>query len=337
MASFAALGVAAGCSGDDGIGVKPSHSPTPTPPPTAPPEAKLSWRALGAQGPKARSHHSLTANADGSIVFLYGGKTKGKIYDDAWAYDTSTKLWQPLPRGPRPSFGHSAGFVDGHLVIFGGQTLGGKFLNDAWTFDPIRGNWRKLSPAGPAPAPRYGAGGTTIDRSLVISHGFAGGRFDDTWSLTTRWSDVSPARPAPRPIKRCLHRTAYLSESRTMILFGGQTDGTPFLGDTWNYDPTREAWAETKPPGPIPSPRTLYASGATATRMFLFGGLGPGGPQNDVWSFDGTRWKPHQPSGTAPRRRGGVEGAVVAGPAMLVFGGTDGTKEFADLWQLSLS
>ena len=70
--------------------------------------------------------------------------------------------------------------------------------------------------------------------------------------------------------------------------------------------------------------------------VYVVGGLGPGGALNDVWSFDGVRWTKEAPRGTAPRRRGAMEGAVVTGPAMLVVGGTTGPGNLADFWELSL-
>ncbi len=337
VASLAALGVAAGCSSDE-----PKTGPTTTPattgtgrtPTPTTPTRPLAWRRLASSGgPTARNHHSFTANADGSIVFLFGGKTKGRVFDDAWAYERSTRLWQPLPRGPQARFGHSAAFVDGHLVIFGGQN-GGTFYNDTWAFDPVHGKWQKLS-VGRAPSARYGASGTTIANSMVISHGFRGGRFNDTWALTRRWANVTPPSTTPRPIKRCLHRAVYLPGLTKMVLFGGQTDGTPFLGDTWTYDPTTKRWTEVKGAGP--SPRTLYAAGGTSRILYVFGGLGAGGALNDVWSFDGTAWAKRRATGTAPRRRGALEGAVVSGPSLLVFGGTTGPGDLADLWELSLT
>lgn len=333
VASLAAIGVAAGCSSKEPAGGS-TPSPTATGASSTPatPGRKLAWRRLSANGPKARSHHSFTANEDGSIVFLFGGKARGAVLRDAWAYERSTKLWQPLPNGPQARFGHSAAFVDGHLVIFGGQS-GNTFFNDTWVFDPVHGKWTKLS-VGKAPAARYGASATTIARSMTISHGFSSGRFDDTWALSQRWADVSPPRSSPRPFKRCLHRAVYLPGLQRMVLFGGQTDGTPFLGDTWAYDPTVKLWAERRGAGP--NPRTLYAAAGTDRTMYVFGGLGAGGPLNDIWSYDGTTWTRERPTGTAPRRRGALEGAVASGPSMLIFGGTTGAGELADLWELSI-
>jgi N-acetylneuraminic acid mutarotase len=126
----------------------------------------------------------------------------------------------------------------------------------------------------------------------------------------------------------------YLSSLRRMILYGGQTDGTPFLGDTWSYDATTKRWTEVKGPGP--GPRNLYAAVGTANTMYVFGGFAKGGAMSDVWSFDGRAWTKRTATGKGPRRRGAVEGALVSGPSMLVFGGSTGAGELADLWELSL-
>jgi Galactose oxidase, central domain len=335
VASLAAIGVATGCSNAKEGGAGPSRSPTPTGSASSPaaPAAALAWKPLSVRGPQPRSSHTFTANDDGSIVFLFGGRTKARVFDDAWAYERSTNLWQPLPRGPLARFGHSAAFVDGHLVIFGGRN-GKMFFNDAWAFDAVRGKWIKLSP-GRSPAPRFGASGATIANSFAISHGFSDSRsFDDTWALARRWVNVTPPKGSSRPSRRWLHRAVYLSDLRRMILYGGQTDGRSFLGDTWSYDATTKRWTEIKGAGP--GPRNQYAAVGSARTMVIVGGFGRAGPLNDVWSFDGRSWTKRRTTGTAPRRRGAMEGAIVSGPNMLVFGGSTGTGDLGDLWELSL-
>jgi N-acetylneuraminic acid mutarotase len=276
----------------------------------------------------------LTANDGGSIAFLFGGRAAGKPLNDFWAFDRSTNAWSKLPGGPAARFGHSAAFIDGHLVVFGGQGGANTFFNDAWAFDPVHGKWTQLKPAGGPPAARYGAGGAKIGTSLTISHGFTDtGRFDDTWALSARWTDVSP-KSGPRPIKRCLHRAVYLPDFGRMLLFGGQTDGRPFLGDGWLYNPTKQEWSQVG--GNAPTARNLYALAGTAKTAYLFGGATVEGASNELWSFDASGWKKLKAAGTAPPARSGVEGAIVAGPSMLVFGGAGKTAELADLWELSI-
>jgi hypothetical protein len=338
-ASLAALAFAAACSKGT---PRARHSPTPGtggsgtggPSPTPSGSARaLRWRRIGTAGPKARSHHTLTANADGSIVFLFGGRTKGKIYKDAWAFERSTRLWQPLPYGPAPRYGHSAAFAAGHLVVFGGQAGGGKVFNDAWAFDPVHGAWVQLKAGARHPAARSGASGTTIGSALTISHGAGASRnFDDTWALAGAWTQVTP-KSGPRPGARSLHRAVYLPGLTRMLLFGGRS-AHGLLEDTWLYDPTVLAWTKLAIPGP--PPRAAFAAAATKNAAYLFGGAGARGALKDVWSFDGHTWQTQRPAGTPPRARGGVEGALVSGPGMVVFGGTDGTREFDDFWELEL-
>jgi N-acetylneuraminic acid mutarotase len=333
--SLAALGFVAACkSGSPKANPSPSGTGTTSPSPTlTTPTRGFSWRRINVKGPKARSHHTLTANADGTIVFLFGGRTKGKIYREAWAYDRGDRLWQPLPYGPPARYGHSAAFVDGHLVIFGGQAGANRYLNDAWAFDSIHGEWIQLSTGAKKPSARAGAAGTTIASSLAISHGLgARGRLDDTWALSSKWTNVTPGS-GKRPPARSEHRLAYLSGPKRMVLFGGRSSRA-LLGDTWLYDPTSLAWTQLTIAGP--PTRSGFAAVATANSVTIFGGAGSKGPLKDVWSFDGRAWHPHRPSGTPPRARAGIEGALVAGPGMLVFGGTDGSREFDDMFELSL-
>jgi N-acetylneuraminic acid mutarotase len=315
--------------------VTPTRSPRPTATGTTTAQPReLAWKAIDAKGPSARRDHTFTANDTGTIAFVFGGRANGKPLSDLWALDRSSNAWAKVGNaGPAARFGHSATFIDGHLVVFGGQGAGATFFNDSWAFDPVKGRWTKLGPPGKAPAARYGAGGTRIGSALTITHGFTStGRFDDTWALASKWTDVSPN--AGRPLKRCLHRATWLPGLGRMLLFGGQTDGTPYLGDTWLYDPSGPTWTEVKHGGP--SARNLYALGATDKFAYLFGGATAAGPSAEVWSFGSAGWKKLKPSGKAPSGRSGVEGAIVSGPSMLVFGGTDGRTELSDLWELTL-
>jgi hypothetical protein len=336
-ASLGILGAAAACTGARPAGLPtatPSPALSPSPSPTGSPE-DLVWRRLDAGGPGPRRDHTFTANDAGTIAFLFGGRAGGRPVDELWAFERSTGTWERIgARGPAARFGQSAAFVQGHLVIFGGQGPAGRFLDDAWAFDPVAGSWTELAPGSPRPAARSGAGGTRVGDALVVSHGLAdAGGLDDTWALAARWTDVTP-RSGPRPSRRGLHRTAYAGGLGRMLLFGGRGDGVPFLGDTWLYDPATQTWAELRRPGP--PPRTLFAAGATARAVYVFGGFGAAGPLGDLWRFSNDGWRELRAAGEAPSPRGGADAAVMAGPSLLVFGGGGATGELADLFELSL-
>jgi len=334
-ASVAAVGAAAAaCStGSKHQDILSTQSPSSSSSPGHPaPLHKVSWRAIGTKGPKPRTHHTFTANADGSLVYLFGGRTQGRVFRDAWAFERDNGLWQPLPFGPPERFGHSAAYANGHLLIFGGQAGGGQVYSDVWAFDPIHGTWVELKQSGSRPAGRWGASGTTIASSLTISHGLtSSGPADDTWALATRWTNVTPR--ASRPPKRALHRAVYASGLTRMVLFGG-VSGSTLLGDTWGYDPISLGW--TRVGGPGPAPRRLFAACATKSAAYVYGGSGRKGPLGDAWWFDGSAWRQLHPSGRGPSARFGADGALTTGPSMLLFGGNDGTNDLDDLWELTL-
>ena len=200
-------------------------------------------------------------------------------------------------------------------------------------FDPETQRWTELSPSSPEPDIRYGSGAALIDGAMVVTHGFRfAGRFDDTWAFERGWQDVSPGG-GPRPSKRCLIRTPYLRSSKRMILFGGQSDESAFLGDTWAYNPRTRRWRELDIRGP--GRRNVYAADATRDKIFLFGGETADGASDQTWAFDGEQWLLLDPDGRPPKARSGIEGTIADGH-LYVFGGRDGSRFFDDLWRLSL-
>lgn len=330
MASLSPL--AACVSGDPKTASRPDPSPAESPgasPVPTEPAPTLGWRKIDAVGPGARRDYSFSAAPPGSPALLFGGRAGGEPLADLWRFDDDG--WRQISAdGPSPRFGHNSALIGEKLLMFGGQGGQGVFFNDLWAFDVATERWRMLADDGPSA--RYGAGGTALGTTLTISHGFTdAGRFDDTWSFSKKWSDVSPAA-GPRPIERCLHRLVSVEAKDRLVLFGGQTNGVPFLGDTWLYDPGAESWTEVK--GPAPSPRNLYAAGTASSALFVFGGHGEGGELGDLWSFDGERWSELPKLKPRPGPRGGIDFAVMNG-RMLLFGGSDSSGELDDLWELT--
>ena len=325
-----------------------SPSPASDTPLSSPSLNALTWNRIAANGPSARRDFSFTGSSDGSRAFLFGGRSGVKALNDFWILDLAAKTWNQITTaGPSARFGQNAAFIDGRLILFGGQGGPSEFFNDVWSFDPAGQTWTELKPAS-GPSPRYGAGSTLVDNRFLISHGFTNdGRFDDTWAYSVgnperspvgkperseqAWSEGSPSG-GPRPLKRCLLRMAWLESKSRVVLFGGQSNQNPFLGDTWEYDPAAKRWAEVKVEGP--SPRNLYGMGATRDRIYLFGGADEKGPRDDLWSFDGSRWTEVGVGGDKTAARSGIE-AATAGGGLLIFGGSGASEELNDLWLLS--
>lgn len=338
--------VAAACSSDTTPNVRassppPTPAPASTPPPSTPAARAATWRRIEAKGPQARRDASLTGDPARGRAYLFGGRSgsgSSSLLGDLWVYDVAANSWRRSEANPKPKsrFGHSAGMVGGSLVVFGGQSGPNAFLNDVWMFDPDSDSWRQAA-GDPRPAARYGSGEAIVDGRLLISHGFTNsGRFDDTWTWSGSWrNDTPPA--GVRPVKRCLHRTVWWPERNVVALFGGQTNGEPFLNDFWLYDPAAKRWTEAKP-GMLPAPRTLFAMFAMGGRVWVWGGFAQGGQIGDMWWMDDPS-KPWQvqpfPDGQAPGPRGGVAADRVSGGEALMFGGRTGEVDLDELWMFS--
>ena len=306
---------------------------------------------LGAPKPRLvepRAARWLSRRPDGLDAWtLRASAARRDPVNDLWVYDVAGEGWTQLePAGdvPAPRFGHNAAFdaAENRVVVFGGQA-GSDFFDDVWAYDVAGGSWSELGGTGGAPQPRYGAGGAfdPSTRTLHVSHGFTNsGRFDDTWTLDLEgaaWTDVSPGSDE-RPVERCLLRCGWDGDRNRLVLFGGQSNVSPFHGDLWSFDVEAQAWREIAGEGP--SPRNLYAAFTDGSGGFyVFGGRDEDGDQADLWRFDlaPETWSLLSPEGEQPRARCCHDAVYLPGRnAALIFGGRNGGEELDDVWLLEL-
>jgi hypothetical protein len=313
--------------------------------------SRVAWIRLEPTGPKppARHDHSLTADAEGARAFVFGGRQGGNGLGDLWSFDVAGNAWrlrQPSGAAPAARWGHNAAFdaQRNALIVFGGQTSGG-FFGDVWAYDVAANRWERLAADNAGPNTRYGAGGVydTAQRAMTITHGFTNsGRFDDTWAFAlgdTQWSELSP-RSGERPLRRCLLRAVGDPEAGRVLLFGGQSNMSPFMDDLWSFDVSARAWRQLASSGG-PSPRNLYAAVRRADRReaLLHGGNTPNGNSGELWMLDLERdaWALIAPEGDAPNARRGHDLTWLRDrKAALLFGGF-ADSDMDDMWQLSLS
>jgi len=272
---------------------------------------------------------------DGNRLYIFGGRTPEAV-GDTWWFELRDQVWVLVnTASPEPRFGHNAVWdaPRERIVMFGGQGAG--FFQDTWEMVPLARAWNLIDAAS-GPSPRYGSA-SALDPAgrLVVSHGFTNaGRFDDTWSWSfdgAAWGDTSPA--ANRPLARCLTRAVWDSVNNRFLMFGGQSNPTPYLGDFWAL--TADGWTEL-PAGP--PARNLYAMAFDDAngRLILVGGAGETGNLNDVWVFDvaTNAWTQVTPEGQPPSARASHDAVWHAQRnALIVFGGFDGAY-LNDLWQL---
>ena len=329
-------------------------SPVVTPSPAATPAGLPEggdWAQLAIEGaaPAPRDAHTWTVDPSAQAAYLFGGRDGATEFDDLWRFDLRTERWELLdPPAPSPAarFGHNAVWLEGRgLVIFAGQA-GSAFFNDLWLYDPAAGAWTELPAGGAPPIPRYGSCAVLgPDGRLWISHGFTEdrARFADTRAYDFRagaWADLTPTA-GDLPVARCLHACFGAADGR-FVLYAGQTTGVQALGDLWaltiGSDPATSRWAQIQEP--LPPPRNLYAFAETRGALVVFGGGSlERGYLDDTWVFPVADLTAAQlaTSGGPPAARGAA--ALVADESaarVLLFGGRDGERAFADVWALVL-
>jgi hypothetical protein len=329
-------------------------SPTETSPTEAPPTPQdaYGWQLVTLpDGPGAREDHTWTVDPESGRAYLFGGRGGGAS-NELWIFDLTTDTWTlagPSGAGPQARWGHTATWVPGTgLVIWSGQNNDG-FFGDIWAYEPVANAWRELPSSGDVPPARYGSCASLgPDGRLWISHGFTAdtGRFSDTRAYdfsTGEWTDETPDGEVP--VERCLH-DCYWSPFGRLILYGGQTNGTPALGDIWAYNPQAATW-EAGPASNAPA-RQLYAlahEGPDVFARLVFGGGSiEGGFLDDTWTIvdEDLSLVPDTNSQTRPPGRSGA--TLIADPTRggfrgryLLFGGKDGDGPLADLWEFSAS
>ena len=256
------------------------------------------WADLEPSGslPATRALHSMVYDSASDKVILFGGMDNGgKFQSDTWAYDPIANTWTNLnPSGNRPVARTNSSMVydpdSGKVILFGGMDVAFLMLGDTWVYDPTANSWAELTPTGSSPTARAG-------HAMVYEPGngkviLFGGKTDtgflnDTWAYdpaANSWTELNPSGTPPSA--RAFDSLAYDPSSHKAILFGGQ-DGSAVLRDTWDYDPTANAWTNLHPAGNLPSARGRYAMvyGLGSGGVILFGGYDASPCANDTWAY----------------------------------------------------
>lgn len=261
----------------------------------------------------------------------------------------SDGAWIELePGGDLPSARQGQSFVcddtGGQVFLLGGETHGGELLNDTWAYQPATNTWTELAPAGDSPSER-------VFHAMVYDPGSSrvilfGGwneqteNLNDTWAFdpaANAWTELDPSGELP-PSRRG-HTLVYDPASGRVILFGGYSEQTEHLNDTWAYDPAANTWTELDPAGDLPGRRSGHCAtyDPAAGMMIVFGGVEPDAGYSDTWAYEpaANTWTELHPAGDpmGPRWWHSLVYDPVGGKVLL-FGGWDyeGGVCLNDLW-----
>ena len=309
------------------------------------------WDLLAAGTPSPRLEMISAWDPVAGNVILAGGEPLGPSSagaTDTWRYTLGSETWDAIPivGPPRRTAASLVLDVDGaRMILVGGKDTYGKLLSDVWALELGGGKlaWKPLTSLTGTIAPRA-AHASVLDPEAgwlwVLGGESAGvGKAVAALDLATgKWVSGLKGGPGWRAgLAAVYHKSTWSDESASgrIIVFGGQA-GDGFPTDTWIFDLGAQGWTpfDTAPAPPSRRDHRMAVAGDSA---WLFGGRGPtGAALGDLWRFDliTLTWSEVPIDGPAPRR----SPAFVSSPkGLILLGGSDGPKPFADAWLLTLA
>jgi len=205
------------------------------------------WSSGPSAGPPPRIGASMAFDPPSGNLILYGGfDTKRGILNDTWKWDGIS--WTQLsPRFSPPGnglglFGAGLAYSSaaGKLILFGGQShregVGGPM--PTWAWDGT--NWSEFLAAASSPPGRRNAAMAADPggRLILLFGGFyccgpTGSLLDDTWTLTSTWSQDTRT---PTPPAREGAALVADPSGNSFLLFGGEDDRAGLMNDTWKWE-----------------------------------------------------------------------------------------------------
>lgn len=285
--------------------------------------------------PPGLAQHS-AVEVDGVIFFLGGSLTaESSPHNDVLTLDTETLVWnQPKVTGVGPSgrIGLSCVGIDDRIFAFGG-TDGQQYYQDLFILNTKTMEWLQQKTVGQGPGPRKCASANVVGGKIVFFGGSNGNALSDTFFLdieTYQWTAPQCKGQVPEP--RLFH--AGLVAGGKLAYFGG-SDARICFPDMEVFDTASGAWVHRQ------MQSSKCRAGHTINRLgrlaVIFGGL-----NSDEWVNDldflnlGTfGWEKVHTWGQEPSPRG-LHTSILVDSRLFVYGGTDGSAVFNELYILDL-
>jgi hypothetical protein len=265
-------------------------------------------------------------------VLLFGGNNTSGYLPETWKF--STGIWTQLFISGPSARAHSAmvyDAADGYVLLFGGNNTSG-YLPETWKFS--NGIWTQLFISGPSARADSAMVYDAADGYVLLFGGYnAPGFLGDTWKFFAgTWTKLLPS---PSPSARSGASAAYDSASADgyVVLFGGRTGGTNYLGDTWTF--SAGSWTQLSPSSsPFPRAYAAMAYDYGDAVVVLFGGYNTGNFLGDTWAFTDDYWL-NLPNSTPPQRSYSSISYDQADGYVLLFGGMFKSGGYLnDTWEL---
>jgi len=228
------------------------------------------------------------------------------------------------------------------LIGGSGYQPQGMALDDFWKLDLASNAWTKVTPSGDVPPPTASARAVRLPKTTTayLFGGYTGNGMTDTNELfrveygngQLQFKKLVQTSPPP---SRELHGFGFDPMTQTFAVFGGYSNQSGILSDTWIGTLAGDTMTWTKLAVTGPSPRYGFFQGTDEAtgRYFVWSGAQKaksGDPINaaqDGWALDlrAMNWtqvtdgtEPNHPKG----RRNGCFVVDPRGPSLFIFGGT---------------
>lgn len=268
----------------------------------------------------------------GDRLLVFGGiGGEPAAFGDLWSWNR--RVWREIPvsEGPSPRFNSAGAFLEGRrqFVMHGGGNIDEQTA-ETWVFQD--GTWHEIAGDGPGPLECARMVGRPDMEDAILYGGMAGGHASqETW----RWDGSSWSLLARKgPPGTCFHAMAYDEARRQIVHFGGR--GGERSRATWVFED--DTWRQVTTEGPAARDHHAMAYDRASRTVVLVGGGGQeedgswdGSVLDDTWGWDGRGWSRFDEAG-APAR---FHAPVVVGTdnGVLMFGGSDRSSSYADIWE----
>ncbi len=211
-----------------------------------------------------------------NTIYVMGGFDGNVLFDDVWAYDSSTDTWTQKGNFPGGTRSASTAFTIGNKAYMGTGTDGNDYLNDFWEYEPVADAWTQK-----ADFPGF-------EREEAISFsigskGYLG--MGQTFvvlpnsSFTTTYSDFYEYDPAtdswsqkdslPGPSRAYAVGTAI--NSKGYVGLGGNDDQSLSYTDFYEYDPITDQWTQKTSMGAVG--RADAGVVTSGNNIYILGGI----------------------------------------------------------------
>ncbi|MBK8974901.1 MAG: hypothetical protein IPM29_03165 [Planctomycetes bacterium] len=196
-----------------------------------------SWtQAAPGTSPPARYMHAMAFDPARGQLVLFGG-IGARYLSDTWVWDGAS--WRDLT-GPGPSARrlHAMAYdpTSGSVILHGGYATTG-ILGDTWSWNGT--SWTLVASTGPRPRHAHAMAADASRGRVVLFGGMTDTSGTSTSYPTDAWEwDGTAWSPTTAPsimLRRAYHAMAYDGPRQRLLMFGGRTGWTEYLGDTWYF------------------------------------------------------------------------------------------------------